>query len=163
MVSGSRSTIKITLPAARESYGPVRITGFRAQISPTPICRQGAFDKSANFAIKFHLGKNHSQLITYGIGLLVGAALLLYCPYCVKQDPISQSHEAFSPAGQMVVDTLNKATVELMVHSHGCGKLFLTVFGAASRDAMGCFPLPDDWDHKPRNPPKTSSEEKQAP
>jgi len=141
----------------------MRITWFRARISPTPFFRQGAFDRSANFAIRFRLGRNHSQLITYGIVLPVGGVLLLYCPYCVKHDPISQSHEAFNPAGQMVVDTLNKTTVELIVHSHGCGKLFLAVFGYASRDAMGCFELPGDWDHNPRNPPKTSSEEKQPP
>lgn len=75
--------------------------------------------------------------------------LMLYCPYCIKDKDSSQSHETFSPAGEATVDSLNKATIEFMVHSQGCGKLFLAVFGVASRDAMGCFELPNDWDQKP--------------
>jgi len=74
---------------------------------------------------------------------------MLYCPYCIKDKASSQSHETFNPAGEATIDTLNKTTIEFMIHSHGCGKMFLVVFGWPSRDAMGCFELPNDWDQKP--------------
>jgi hypothetical protein len=85
---------------------------------------------------------------------------MLFCPYCIDEEEPSDALDDFRfGAGWVAKDAPNKRTLEFVIHSHGCERVFLAVVERPGRGLeqqyLACFKLPQDWDQLPpaKNPP----------
>lgn len=80
---------------------------------------------------------------------------MIFCPYCLGA-PVEGATVDFKFAAPVLAeDGPNSKTLEMAVHSRGCGKVFLVVRDMRIPRPTACFRLPADWSCQlpTRNPP----------
>jgi sarcosine oxidase delta subunit len=82
---------------------------------------------------------------------------MIFCPYCLTggREASDSAVDFRFTAPTLAEDDPNSKTLEMAVHWHGCGKVFLVVRDKRIPRPAACFKLPADWAYPlpTRNPP----------